>query len=61
MDSLNEEQLTQFFLATLNNRTFWETVSDRFKSIIMNLNNLNVELSQLIPYLWAQIKKFVGL
>jgi hypothetical protein len=56
VDSLNEEQLTQFFLATLHNRTFWKTVTDKLKSAIRQLARSGIDLSTLLPYLWEKIK-----
>jgi hypothetical protein len=57
--SLNEEQLVQFFLATLNNRTFWEKVTDVVKTIILHLAKNGVNLSTLPLYLQEIIKQVI--
>jgi hypothetical protein len=59
VNSLNEEQLTQFFLATLHNRTFWERVTDRLTSITELLTRNDINLSSLPSYLWEKIKQFI--
>lgn len=53
MSALNEQQITQFFLATLNNRSFWDKAHDFIRTMAIRVENWEY---RLIEY-WEEIFK----
>jgi hypothetical protein len=58
--TLNEEQLTQFFLATLHNRNFWDKAFDQFRSAVKHLERVGINVQSYLSTVWENIKDFIA-
>jgi len=61
VSTLNEEQLTQFFLATLYNRTFWDKAADKFKTVVNHLKeSVGIDVRSFLQTAWINIQNFIN-
>jgi hypothetical protein len=57
ISSLNEDQLAQFFMLVLNNRTFWEKSIDSVKRVQEYFDKIGIDFGGLLTKVWGKIDK----
>jgi len=60
VSTLNEEQLSQFFLATLHNRNFWDKAVDKCRTIIKRLDKAGIDVRSFLQKTWGVVQEFVN-
>jgi len=52
VSTLDEEQLTRFFLATLHNRTFWDKAFDTLRTVLLKLERVGINTRSFLQRIW---------